>query len=65
MSEVKAPSTEIQFLSDDQWKKIFFGIIIALTIVFPAISFQFGVSGDEFLHEEQAKRIAAWYLSGF
>lgn len=61
----QSKNIEYSILPEDKWKKIFFGIIIALAVIFPAISFQYGVSGDEFLHVEQAKRIASWFLSGF
>ncbi len=41
---------------------ILFGIALVL---FPIISFQFGISGDEFVHSEQSKRVIEFFTSGF
>lgn len=52
-------------LNDNFFKKGTFAIFAFFLVLYPALSFDYGVTGDELVHVLQAKKVLSYYTAGF
>lgn len=51
--------------SEDIFKKGTIALLLFYLILYPILSFDYGVTGDEYVHSAQAKRVISYFTSGF
>lgn len=52
-------------INDSFFKPLTLALLLIYLLIYPIVSFDYGVTGDEFVHTYQAKRIVNYYKTGF